>query len=210
MTRRSAATVVAVTCWTGLALQAVTSVLRSQIAGTSVLHGFWLLVGYFTITTNVIVAVLFTIVARSRPGRWTEWTNRPGVLSATTIHILFVGVAYSVLLRSTYHPKGLSIVADELVHDVVPLLVLLFWWRFVPKGTLAFPQLVTWLGYPALYLVYSLGRGAAEGWYPYFFLDVTKLGYPVVAQVSGMITAALAVMSAILIAVDRRLIPSRT
>ena len=136
-----------------------------------------------------------------------ETMSVPAVLG---LIVAFVGVAYSALLRSTWHPKGLSIAADELVHDIVPLLVLLFWWRFAPKGTLRVSHIVSWLGYPAGYLAYSLARGAAEGWYPYYFLDVNTLGYPVVLKVSALITVAIVVMSALLVAVDRRLTPTRT
>ena len=210
MTRRSAAAFVAACCWAGLVLQVVTALMRAQARGTPALHELWLLVGYFTITTNLVVAVLFTVLARARQGALTAWASRPGVLAATTVHIAFVGVAYSALLRSTWHPKGLSIAADELVHDIVPLLVLLFWWRFAPKGTLRVSHIVSWLGYPAGYLAYSLARGAAEGWYPYYFLDVNTLGYPAVLKVSGLITVAIVVMSALLVAVDRRLTPTRT
>ena len=106
--------------------------------------------------------------------------------------------------------KRENIAADELVHDIVPLLVLLFWWRFAPKGTLRVSHIVSWLGYPAGYLAYSLARGAAEGWYPYYFLDVNTLGYPAVLKVSGLITVAIVLMSALLVAVDRRLTPTRT
>ena len=210
MNRRSAASVVAAVCWIGLILQLVTSLLRSQREGTSALHGLWQLAGYFTITTNTIVAVVFTILARARQGTGIQWASTPGVLAATTIHILFVGIAYSVLLRGTWHPQGLDFVADEIVHDVVPLLVLLFWWRFAPKGRLRYAQLPNWLAYPAAYLAYALTRGAIEGWYPYYFIDVKAMGYPATLRVAGAIMAVMIVMCAGLIALDRRLDTART
>jgi hypothetical protein len=36
---------------------------------------------------------------------------------------------------------------------------------------------VRWLAYPVGYLVYALARGAVDGWYPYYSLDVGALGY---------------------------------
>lgn len=210
MNRRSAATIVAVIAWVGLLLQVVTTVLRAHRDGTSAVIGLWQLAGYFTISTNMIVAVLFTLLARARQGMGIAWASSPGVLAATTVHILFVGIAYSVLLRNTWHPQGLDFVADEIVHDIVPILVLVFWWRFAPKGRLRFGQLPNWLAYPAAYLVYALTRGAIEGWYPYYFIDVTAQGYPATLQVAGTIMLAMILMCAGIIALDHRMDKSRT
>jgi hypothetical protein len=203
--RRSAALAIAVICWIGLLLQIVTSLLRSHREGSAALVGLWRLAGYFTITTNTIVAVLFTILARSRPGNAMAWASGAGVVAATTVHILFVGIAYSVLLRGTWHPQGLDFVADEIVHDVVPLLVLLYWWRCVPKGRLRAAQLPYWLMYPAVYLGYALMRGAVEGWYPYYFIDVKAQGYAATFRVAGAIMVVMILMCLGLIAIDRRL-----
>jgi hypothetical protein len=205
MKRRSAALFLAVICWLGLVLQIITAVLRAHREGTSVLTTLWHLIGYFTITTNTIVAVLFTTLAASRPGTAISWASRPGVLAATTVHIAFVGIAYSVLLRGTWHPQGLSLVADEIVHDVVPLLTLLFWFRYAPKGRLRWGQLPHWLSYPAAYLAYALIRGAAEGWYPYYFIDVKTQGYPATFRMAGVIMVVLIGMCAAIIAFDHRL-----
>lgn len=203
--RRTFATTIAVITWIGLALQVITAVQRAQREGSSALVLLWQLSGYFTILTNTLVAVIFTALARAEASAPAPWTSRPGVLSALTVHILFVGIAYSVLLRNTWHPQGLDFVADEIVHDVVPLLVLVFWVRHVPKGTLRFGQLPTWIAYPTAYLVYALGRGAIEGWYPYYFIDVGTLGYATTFKVAAMIMGAMIAMCAMLIAADRRL-----
>jgi hypothetical protein len=40
------------------------------------------------------------------------------------------------LLRHLWHPQGWQFIADELLHDVMPLLFLGYWWFCVPKGTL--------------------------------------------------------------------------
>ena len=62
--------------------------------------------------------------------------------------IAVVGLAYSILLRHLWHPEGWQFVADELLHDVMPLLFLAYWWLCVPKGTLRLKHLPLWLIYP--------------------------------------------------------------
>lgn len=52
------------------------------------------------------------------------------------------------------------------------------WWvGFAPKGGLTAADPPRWLLYPLAYFAYVLGRGAVDGWYPYFFIDVATLGY---------------------------------
>jgi hypothetical protein len=202
---RPFALAIAVIAWSGLVLQVVTSLQRSARDGSSPGLGLWQLAGYFTILTNLLVALAFTALVSDDAAAPRSWWRHPGVLSALTVHIVFVGIAYSVLLRSTWQPHGLEIVADEIVHDIVPLLVLVFWWRFVPRGVLQYRQLVRWLAYPLAYLLYALGRGAVEGWYPYYFINVTTMGFPATLATAGAITLTLAAMSALLVFVDRRL-----
>lgn len=214
---RSFARVIALIAWAGLVLQVVTAVQRGTASGTTPSLELWRLLGYFTILTNTIVAVIFTVVgtqpaddARTVVGGAPSempWWSRPGFLSALTVHIVFVGVAYSVLLRSSWQPHGLEIAADEIVHDIIPLMVLVYWWRHVPKGTLAVAQLPRWLAYPLAYLLYVLARGAAEGWYPYYFLDVSRLGYAGTLRVAFAIMLVLSVMSLTVLMIDRRLSP---
>jgi hypothetical protein len=60
----------------------------------------------------------------------------------------------------------------------VPLLFVLGWLIYLPKARLPWKALLSWLGYPLAYLVFVLLGGALTQRYPYYFVDVTKLGYP--------------------------------
>ena len=70
-----------------------------------------------------------------------------------------------------------SCLADRLLHDVVPALYVIYWTLFAEKGVVRWRDIPGWLAYPMLYLAVTLVHGAFIGWYPYPFINVTKLGY---------------------------------
>jgi hypothetical protein len=82
-------------------------------------------------------------------------------------------------------------------------LYVLFWGSFTPKGKLQWNNIFPWLIFPAIYLIYSLIRGSIVGWYPYPFVDATKLGYGKVALNSSLVLAAFVIVGMGLIAVNR-------
>ena len=132
---------------------------------------------YFTILTNILVAVSFTLLfqrPRSRP--WAFFL-RPGTLTAFAVYISIVSIVYNLVLRRLWNPQGLQLLVDELLHSVIPVMFFLFWLLYVPKNRLSFKNLWGWLLYPFIYLAAILVRGAVSGFYPYPFLDVNDKGY---------------------------------
>jgi hypothetical protein len=68
-------------------------------------------------------------------------------------------------------------VANVLLHVLAPLLAVIVWLWVGPRPRVS-ARTVWWsVVYPIAWLVYTFVRGAATGWYPYPFLDVTVLGY---------------------------------
>ena len=118
--------------------------------------------------------------------------------------IVIVSLIYNLLLRQLWHPQGRQLLADMLMHDVMPLLFLLHWWLVIPKESLHWRQIGAWQIYPAAYFVYSLARGALNGWYPYPFFDVPKLGYLQVLINAALILLAFVAVALVLVAVARR------
>lgn len=131
---------------------------------------------YFTIQSNLLVALCTGFVALS--GFNGKWFTRPGVLSAVAVYITIVSLVYNFVLRSTFHPVGWARVADELLHVVNPVLYLIFWAAISPKTGITYKGTFSWLIYPLFYIIYILVRGALTTKYPYFFLDAGKFGYP--------------------------------
>ncbi|MAM63645.1 Pr6Pr family membrane protein [Maritimibacter sp. UBA3975] len=160
---RLIATLLALLAWAGLAAQFALSIETNE----TVWRTIWVLARYFTILTNALVAVTFTIMAvrgRRAPAQWT---------AALTLWILIVGVVYHTLLAD-YDKSGLDFFADHATHTVVPLLTAVWWVAFARHVAFRWRLAAYWLAYPLLYLAYALARGAADGIYPYFFVDVSR------------------------------------
>lgn len=165
---RIVAELIAVVSWVGLIIQWLVLCSRTS----SPLHALWIMSEYFTISTNVLVALVFTAIALNQP-----MPRSGSVIAGTVLSILLVGVIYALLLHGLVELSGGSAVANVLLHRVTPLLVALFWIMFAPKGELRWGDPFWWAIYPLAYLGYALLRGRATGSYPYPFLNVSSLGW---------------------------------
>jgi hypothetical protein len=125
------------------------------------------------------------------------------VKAAAVLYIAIVGIVYGLVLRSLWHPQGWQLLADVIRHDVMPIVYPVYWLVFVPKGSLRWADAVRWLGFPAVYLVFSLVRGALTGFYPYPFLDVKVQGYPHLAFNAAVLLFVFLGLGLALVAVDR-------
>jgi len=163
--------------WFALILQWLLSIQLTMANGQGALAGTWIYFGFYTILTNILVALTFTAGALGPRNAFTRFFHRPGTCTAVAMSIVVVSAVYNVMLRQLWHPQGWQLFADATLHDVMPLAFLMYWWFAVPKGSLGWRQILTWQGYPVAYFAYALARGAVNGWYPYPFLDVTSLGY---------------------------------
>ncbi|MEB2854871.1 Pr6Pr family membrane protein [Pseudomonas atacamensis] len=203
--RQRLITGLAVLGWAGLAIQLYLILFTRLSIGASLLGGLVSFFSYFTILTNTLVATVLTCAVTERESAARRWFLQPWVSSGIAVSIAVVGLAYSILLRHLWHPEGWQFVADELLHDVMPLLFLGYWWRCVPKGTLRLRHLPLWLIYPLVYFIYALLRGHLLGAYAYPFIDVAVLGYPQVLANAGGILVGFVLVGLLIIGLDRRL-----
>lgn len=158
---------------------------------------------YFTILTNILVAICFTMLLLQNDSGRKNFFARPKVLTAVTVYITIVGLVYNIILRFLWKPEGTQLIADELLHSVNPVVFVLFWLLFVPKKTLQWKDAFPWLIYPFIYCVYILIRGAFSGLYPYPFIDVTNLGYKSALINIGFLFLAFLLISLLFIAVGK-------
>lgn len=175
---RIAAALIAIAAWVGIGIHVEAQWSQSG----SLLTALWVIGGYFTVLTNLLVAVLFTLLALGWDG-----AAKPRLITGTTLAIVLVGVVYGVLLQGLKELTAGAAVANILLHRLTPILVPLFWLLFVPKGTLRWTDPLIWAIYPVLYLVYALIRGSAEGKYAYPFIDVAANGATQVAITCAVI-----------------------
>ncbi len=158
---------------------------------------------YFTNLTNLlIVAVAWGLLTgRGRLGRWVA---SPAVQAACSLYILFVGLAFWFVLGGPQDVEQWWLWIPEITaHTLSPLLGIVWWAAFVPRGALRATQPLVWLAYPIAYLVYWLFRGPIVGEYPYFFIDVDELGYSGVAVWSGALVAGFLVLGMMMLGVDQ-------
>ena len=201
--RRRFVAVAAVLGWAGLSIQLYLIFYSRWTLGASLLGGLVSFFSYFTVLSNTLVATVLTCALTSRESAARRWFLQPWVSSGVAVSIAVVGLAYNILLRHLWHPEGWQWLADELMHDVMPLLFLAWWWLCVPKGTLRLRHIALWVIYPLLYFAYALLRGHLLAVYPYPFIDVDKLGYPQVFVNAGGLLAGFVVIALLVIALDR-------
>jgi hypothetical protein len=158
---------------------------------------------FYTILTNGIITICCASLLLKPSSSWGRFFSKNTTLTSIAVSITIVGVVYNAILRSLYHPKGVEMVANELLHLAVPVGYILFWTLGVRKGGLNWNSLLLWMVYPVSYLIMVLLRGAASGYYPYPFLDVVKLGYPKVLLNSLGLAIAFILFALVFIAVDK-------
>ncbi|MDF0731160.1 Pr6Pr family membrane protein [Pseudomonas entomophila] len=189
--------------WSALAIQLYLVLIARWQEQASLIGGLINLFGYFTVLTNTLVATVLSQAAFGRETPARRFFLSPQVSSGVAVSIVLVALAYSLLLRHLWQPQGWQWLADELLHDVMPLVFVLYWWLEVPKGQLRARHLGAWTLYPLVYFLFALWRGHEIGVYPYPFLDVASLGYGrVLLNALGVLTGFW-VIGWVVIGVDR-------
>lgn len=146
----------------------------------------WAMARFFTILTNLAVAVTFAAAALRRDGIGPAW------IAALTLAMLLVGAVYHTLLSGITAYVGLGAWANHGLHTVVPIACLLWWIAFAPKRGLQFRDLPTFIVWPCVYVAYALARGARDAIYPYPFMDLTESSAVAVAiNLAGLLLVLL-------------------
>lgn len=148
---------------------------------------------YFTTQSNmagVVVLGLSGIVAlaREREPRWLS-TVRALVLT----YMVVSGIVFG-LIAVEANNRGVRVDvpwSSALLHFVIPTLALLDWILGPGRRPVAWRGTLTVLGFPIVWGVITLVRGALIGWYPYFFLDPAQVDGPVMFVVYDVIVLGL-------------------
>ncbi len=190
---RLAAALIAAVAWTGLLVQFFE--LLPQNGPVTALST---MLSFFTITTNLLVAFVFSALALGRP-------VSPRLVAFTMLSIVLVGTVNAALLWGLLELSGGSALVDRLLHVTTPIATLIFWIVFTPKGHLTRRDPLLWAIYPLLYLAYALTRGFSSGRFAYPFLNLSTLGWPRVILNAAVIAAAFLAASFATVWVDGRL-----
>jgi hypothetical protein len=163
-------------------------------------------VAYFTIQSNVLVAVVCAQLARDPLRDGSFWRV---VRLASVVGITVTGVVHFVLLRPLLDLDGADQVADKLLHMVVPLLAIVGWLLFGPRPRVELRDLKVTICWPLAWAAVILVAGGLSGWYPYPFLDHREEhGAPGVALSVAAITVFFLLVLALARFVDQRAQPA--
>jgi hypothetical protein len=195
---------IATVAWLALAAQTDITVHRMLARGLSVFDGIERLSSYLTNLTIFAIALCFSCVAARAGSPLGRFFRKPPVVTAIVVYIVFVGLAYNLLLRHLWTPSGYRAVLNECLHTVVPVLSVLYWVLFVPRFHLSLRKCLLWLIYPLSYLCITLWRGSTSDFYPYPFINVGELGYPHVLFNATLLVLAFVTLMGVFIALNHR------
>ncbi|CAA9369688.1 MAG: hypothetical protein AVDCRST_MAG32-491 [uncultured Nocardioides sp.] len=134
---------------------------------------------YFTIWSNIAVAVSVTLLALD-PVR--DTVARRVLRLSSLLMITVTAIVYQVVLAPAIDVAGWSLLTDPILHALTPLVTVVVWAAWGPRGWVTARLVPGALAVPFLWIVWMLARGAMVDAYPYGFANVAELGYAVVAR----------------------------
>ena len=158
---------------------------------------------FFTIDSNGLSALAFTSLLLAPSSRMGRFFGHYSTLTAVTVYMVVVGLVYNVILRSLWDPQGLQWIVDELLHSVLPALLVLHWLMFVAPERLQWKSIPVWMLFPLFYCIFIMWRGAKSGVYPYPFLNPDTLGHEKVYHNIGGMIALFFVVAFLLVGVSK-------
>jgi hypothetical protein len=167
---------------------------------------------YFTILSNICATLV--LLAGAAEGllpiaRRSGFRVPDALRGAATLYMAITGLVYVVAL-SSYTDLQTIPWTNDVVHHVMPLVMLADWLIVPPRSRIPADRAAAWLIFPIAYLVFTLIRGPIARWYPYPFVDPTRHGYAHVAVSCLLVAVAFVVIGALLAWLGNLLADRRT
>lgn len=162
---------------------------------------------FFTIQTSIINIVVLLIggmfaLLRTNDPHWYSI-----VRACTVSYAIVVGVVYNVLLAGFPATDGYVASFEfpgQVQHIWGPIFIAVEWLLMPGRSRLRWGTLWISALFPLAWLAGSMVRGlAGDGWYPYFFLDVSDMGVGGVAMYIVAIAAFVIGNCALAVAIGR-------
>ena len=163
---------------------------------------------YFTVLSNIAVAVTTGMLAARLDRRSTLFRV---IRLDGLVAIAVTGVVFHLTLAQLQELTGWNAFADAILHTASPILAVLGWLAFGPRGQLSGRIVLLAVIAPVCWLVYALVRGAnvqdrdGNDFYPYPFMNVQEHGYPVVLLNCAIVAVLFLAICAAALWADRRL-----
>jgi hypothetical protein len=135
---------------------------------------------YLTMQSNIAFLLVCVVggIAALRSDSDPPWlTDLHAVVLSWTV---VAGVVFALLVQQAGQREYRIDVpwSDQVLHFWLPALALVEWIVAPGRGRARWRILSLVLGYPVVWGVLTLVRGASVGWYPYFFLDPGQVQDP--------------------------------
>ncbi|TCD54212.1 hypothetical protein EJ419_03990 [Alloscardovia theropitheci] len=132
---------------------------------------------YFTMISNIMVALAFTMLALSLVR--TRW--RVALVDTSLVMITVTSIVFLTAILPYIQLSGLALLTSPWQHVVVPVTTWAIWGAWGPRGFYAGDgrarSMARTLIIPALWAAWMLIYGAFTHYYPYGFVNVNELGY---------------------------------
>lgn len=154
---------------------------------------------YFTILSNIVVAVVLTALWRG-VAQTPVWR---ALRMDSLIMITVTGLIFAIVLAPNVQLEGLQYVTNTIEHYLAPVLTVVTFLVWGPFGWFRLSTVLTALILPILWLGYTLLRGAVIDAYPYGFIDAATLGYATsLRNIAGVLVIGV-VLALVFLGLDR-------
>lgn len=171
---------------------------------------------FFTALSNLACLVWAALSAAitARDGLRDGWhgasSPSPRAAGYPLMSIIVTMLIYLIVLTPTVPADELFTFEDTLVHVVVPVMMILDWLLFTPKGRLRWYDPLLWAIPPYVYLGWAFLHHATGGDfsgkpYPYPFMNVDRIGWDGFFIYALALTIGLEVVAYLIYGVDRLL-----
>ena len=129
---------------------------------------------FFTIQSNLLVGAttLLLTIRLEQASLAFRVFRLMGIVGITV-----TGIVYHVAIRAFLELDSWALVADHLLHTVVPVLAIVGWVLYGPRRLTSPRVAKLTVLFPLVWFAFTLTRGAVIDWYPYTFIYVNHLGY---------------------------------
>ncbi|NAZ78190.1 hypothetical protein GTQ99_22670, partial [Kineococcus sp. T13] len=163
---------------------------------------------FFTIQSNLLLAavLLWSLLAGAARRRQPP----PLVVGGATFFVTVTFAVYNTVLVPGGGPGAVLLLsgrpASDLLHVAAPLLALVDWVFGRPHPGFSVRRSLVWLLYPLAYAGFALVRGQLTNSvvrYPYWFLDVDRIGWGGVSLAVAVFVVAFGLLAVLFALADR-------
>ena len=128
------------------------------------------------------------------------------ISSSVLLAITVTGLVYNfVLVPFSGYNMFYSSYINFTTHFLAPALALINYFVFEQKGYLNFKHVLAGMIYPAVYWVIFISIGGQIQFYPYFFMNPERVGWPMVFVWFGILLSAFFILGVLLVIYDKKM-----